>query len=80
MEERRKSVRRRTLKGGRIGFNRASSVACVIRDISPGGAKLSLPSAYRIPSEFVLTFDDGSSARFCLERWQSPTALGVQFL
>ena len=80
MGERRKSVRRRTLKGGQICFNGGtSSMDCLIRDISEGGAKLCLPSVDDIPSEFMLAFDDGRPARECFEKWRSPTALGVQF-
>ena len=80
MEEQRKSVRHRTLKGGRICFNSgSSSVDCVIRDISDGGAKLCLPGVEGIPTEFVLAFDDGKLVRECFARWRSPTALGVEF-
>ena len=81
MEERRKSVRRRMLKGGWICFDGGSSSAdCLIRDISEAEAKLSLPSVYGIPAEFVLAFEDGRPVRECFEKWRSPTALGVHFL
>ena len=81
MGERRKSIRRRTLKGGRICFNAgSSSIDCLIRDISEGGAKLCLPSVDDVPSEFVLAFDDGRPERKCFEKWRSATALGVKFL
>ena len=53
---------------------------CLIRDISEGGAQLCLARADVIPSEFVLAFDDGRTARQCVEKWRSLTALGVQFL
>ena len=81
MEERRKSVRRRKLKGGWIRLGRGSPmVACLIRDLSESGAQLRLSSADMVPSEFVLAFEDGRPARECFEKWTSPTALGVQFL
>jgi hypothetical protein len=81
MEDQRKFVRHRTLKGGRICFNSgSSSLDCLIRDISEGGARLSLPRADVIPSEFVLAFDDGRPARQCFEKWRSLIALRVQFL
>jgi hypothetical protein len=81
MEERRKSVRHRTLKGGRICFNDGStSMDCVIRDISEGGAKLCFPNVVGIPSEFILAFDDGRPSRQCFSKWRKLTAMGVQFL
>jgi hypothetical protein len=81
MEERRRSVRHRTLKGGRILFDGGSSSRdCVIRDISDGGAKLCFPSVVGIPSELLLAFDDGRPSRECFSKWRRPTAMGVEFL
>ncbi len=81
MEARRKFVRHRTLKGGRVCFNNGSTfMDCLIRDISERGAKLCLPSVAGIPSEFVLAFDDGRPSRQCFAKWRRPNALGVEFL
>jgi hypothetical protein len=80
IEERRKNPRHKTLKGGRIVFNNgSSSVACTIRSLSEGGARLLVETVLGIPSEFTLVRDDGGTARECFVRWRSSTVLGVEF-
>jgi hypothetical protein len=79
-EEHRHFARRRTLKGGRIVFNHGqSTISCMIRDLSSGGARLEVPSSLGIGDEFTLAFDDGSASRRCLVRRRSATSLGVEF-
>jgi PilZ domain len=80
-EERRRSVRRKTLKGGRIVFHSAqSTIACTIRDLSDGGAKLQVTSAVGVPDEFTLAFDDGSASKRCSVRHRTATNIGVEFV
>ncbi len=80
MTERRKTQRRRTLKGGRIVFNGGfSSLSCKIRNLSEGGARLEFETVLGVPSEFVLIFDDGSPSKNCVVRWRDATSLGVEF-
>src|ERR1700688_3166262 len=55
MVEYRKHPRHRTLKGGKIIYNRRLTVIdCVIRNLSPGGACLEVNTHY-LPDEFQLT-------------------------
>lgn len=80
IEERRKSPRHKTLKGGLIVFNSgSSSVACTIRSLSENGARLQVETVLGIPSDFTLVRDDGGAARECFVRWRSSTVLGVEF-
>jgi len=80
-EEHRKFPRRRTLKGGRIVFNQGrSTINCMIRDLSPAGARLEVTSSVGIDDEFTLAFDDGSRVQGCVVRRRSVTSLGVEFL
>lgn len=79
-EERRRFARRKVLKGGRIVFNQGrSTIECQIRDLSAGGARLQVASAFGIPDEFTLAFDDGSASLLCVIRRKGPTILGVEF-
>ena len=51
MEDHRRQIRRRVLKGGKILFNnKASSIDCAIRNLSEGGALLHVESAVGIPA------------------------------
>ena len=81
MENRRKFVRRRMFKGGCLTFGEhAHSAGCLIRDLSDGGARVTLTDGRRIPSEVVLSFDDGRPARHCFVKWRRDGLLGMQFI
>jgi len=51
----------------------------MIRDLSPAGARLEVPSSVGIADEFTLAFDDGSAMRRCLVRRRTSTSIGVEF-
>jgi hypothetical protein len=79
-DERRKTSRRKTLKGGTIVFNNGwASFACTIRNASDSGARLHVESVLGIPSAFTLVFGDGSPSRECVVKWRNPSTLGVEF-
>jgi hypothetical protein len=63
-DDKRKSARRRTLKGAIIAYNdRHSTVACTVRDISQTGARLRLIGAISVPETFELLVElDGFEA------------------
>ena len=76
-QERRKSPRRRTLKNGRIVFNnRGSTIDCVVRNLSPQGALLILPSIIGVPDVFEL-YIDGENARDAYIVWKGDGRVGV---
>ena len=80
-EEHRHSHRRKTLKGGRIVFHEGrSTITCVIRDLSLGGARLEVATSVGIPNAFILAFDDDSPTRNCVVKRKTPTSLGVEFV
>jgi hypothetical protein len=80
-EEHRQFPRRKTLKGGRIVFNGGrSTINCMVRDMSPQGARLEVASSVGVEDEFTLAFDDGSQSRLCMVRRRTATSLGVEFL
>ena len=78
--ERRQSLRMRTLKAARILFNQHKSVIdCTVRNLSPTGACLTVPSVVGIPDRFEVWFDADKSIRPCRVVWHKERLLGVEF-
>jgi hypothetical protein len=75
--ERRKLPRHRTLKAGSIWFNRASSIDCRVRNLSPIGACLEVVSQIGIPDDFVLVIEADRFTQSCRVIWRTATRLGV---
>lgn len=81
MDEKRHTLRHRTLKGARIAFQHARAVIqCVVRNLPEAGASLAVDSPLGIPDTFHLMFDDAAENRQCKVIWRSKDRLGVQFL
>jgi hypothetical protein len=78
-EERRKTLRRRVLKGATIAFDRTSGIRCMVRNLSAGGACLELDCSVGIPREFVLVLDSDRSSFASRIVWTGPHHLGVAF-
>ena len=56
MLERRKSIRGRTFLGGSITVpERNATLDCLVRNLSPEGAKLAVDGPTAVPDEFDLT-------------------------
>jgi len=78
-EERRGTIRHRTLKGGRIATNDGfSTINCTVRNMSETGALLRLATVVGVPETFQLLMDDGRKYD-CAVKHKSATDLGVQF-
>ena len=79
-DNQRKAHRQRVLKGGKILFNRHSStINCVVRDESDGGARLKVDTILGIPDTFDLQVMD-RPARPCMVVWKSNRELGVVYV
>ncbi len=79
-DSRRADFRRRVIKGGKIVYNKRQTVIdCSIRDLTPGGAKLTTMSPQSLPRNFQLEFMDGN-VRSCELRWGQGMVFGVKFL
>jgi hypothetical protein len=79
--ERRSSPRQRRLHGGKIVFNNnASTISCVIRDLSSQGARLSVASPIGIPEWFDLRVDRNGACYSAQVAWRSHDQIGVTFL
>ncbi len=57
MEERRTERRTRVLLPARILTNGRASLACSIRDLTEGGARLHVPAPEQVPERFDLVID-----------------------
>ena len=78
-EERRGSIRHRTLKGGRIATNEGhSTFTCMVRNMSDTGALLRVESVVGVPEHFELVMDDGRHFN-CTIVHRSATEIGVHF-
>lgn len=77
--ERRKVPRHRTLKAGNIRFNRAGSIDCRVRNLSPAGAMLEVAGQLGIPHEFALVIEADHFRQNCRVIWRAQTRLGVAF-
>jgi hypothetical protein len=80
MENRRRQERQRTLKSGKIIFNRKSCVVdCTIRNLSDAGACLHVPNVVGIPQEFELLIALDRTVRPCTVKWRTTNQIGVSF-
>lgn len=78
-DDRRRSIRRKVLRGGAIVFNNgASIIACVVRNLSEQGARLELESSLGVPEVFTLRFNDGHAID-CAVVWRRQKTIGVTF-
>lgn len=78
--ERRGDPRLRVLKAARILLNgHFSAINCTVRNLSQGGACLSVASTIGIPERFDVIFDADKTVRPCRMVWHQETRLGVEF-
>lgn len=81
MLERRRTERKPTADTGRVAFGRGPHIECMVRNISPGGARLVFPTKRtRLPKQFVLAIDGEWNRRACQLVWRSGFRVGVRFV
>ena len=79
MQDRRKSRRQRTLKGGSIVFNYGAAIDCILRNVSCSGACLLVASPIGIPDQFEFVLSGDNSGYDCRTHWRSVDRIGVAF-
>ena len=80
MVERRRVARHRTLKSGKIVVQPYASVFdCTVRNLSPNGALLVIPSLAAIPERFDLVLEKDGEQHPCRVAWRGEDRLGVEF-
>lgn len=57
-----------------------SPVACVLKDVSETGARLSVPNLRTLPDRFDLTIAATGRTIGCRTVWESPGEFGVRFV
>ncbi|WP_267427380.1 PAS domain-containing protein [Methylobacterium sp. GC_Met_2] len=79
MEERRNERRTRVLLPASIHMPGRGPIACSIRDLSDGGARLHVRMHAQVPERFDLTVDADGRRFSCEVRHRSDTSINVQF-
>lgn len=80
MIERRKVPRQRSYMGGVLAFNRRwSTMECLVRDISPEGARLIVGSTSILPDELDLTIKQRERSYRVRLAWRDAEQAGVSF-
>lgn len=80
IENKRRSVRMRTMKGANLALPGSASVfSCVMRNLSEHGALVELPSTIGVPAAVILQTQDGTLNRHCRVVWRTETRLGLEF-
>ncbi|WP_128565584.1 PilZ domain-containing protein [Methylobacterium crusticola] len=81
MSESRKESRLRTFLKGRIVFNGGnSSMDCLVRDLSPSGARLMLSQTATLPDGFDLIIPAKDRVHKASLRWRRDDGVGVVFV
>ena len=79
-DERRATPRERRLNAAKIIFNNnASVIDCIMRDLSPRGARLLVASPVGIPERFDLRIDRNGACHPSKVTWRANDQIGVSF-
>jgi hypothetical protein len=77
--DRRAERRQMVLKEGKVMLSDWVSVDCVVRDISPGGARLEFQAPVSLPSEFRLRIVSADLTIPATAAWQRRLEAGISF-
>lgn len=81
MSENRRELRQRTFLKGRIVFNNgASSMDCLVRDLSSSGARLALSETTTLPEMFELYIPQKDRSYRSSLRWRRSDGIGITFV
>ena len=70
--------RQRTLKSARIMIDDGTVLDCIVRNLSPRGALLLVPSL-AVPDRFELIFSASHARQACKVAWRAHDRVGVVF-
>jgi PilZ domain len=81
MNDRRRTARNRTLFAGSVAFHPSMPTTdCLVRNLSPAGAKITFAGAAAVPDKFDLTLDRDERTFQARMIWRSAKEAGVVFL
>jgi PilZ domain len=78
MDEQRTTSRAHAFRPGTIQLG-ASSVSCIVRNVSDAGAALDVVSPHGIPDQFILVLTLDGVRHSCRVVWRQDMRLGVAF-
>ena len=77
--ERRREIRSKALKGAKLAFNSGfGALECVVRDLSPHGARLRFGNATAVPSHFSLHIPSDPGERSAVVCWRGGNEVGIR--
>ncbi len=79
MRDRRRERRKRVLKEGKLMLTEWVSVRCMVRDISPGGARLEFDGPVDLPNAFHLCLVTADLTIPAVPAWQRRDEAGIRF-
>lgn len=77
--EKRTVPRHRVLKHGTLAFSGGGGVDCMVRNISPNGARVDIDNPVGLPGSFTLLIGTDHFIRHCHAVWSSDKRIGVAF-
>jgi hypothetical protein len=77
--ERRCEQRQRVLKEGKVLLTDHTSVDCVVRDLSPSGARIEFEGPIALPAEFRLRIVSADLTIPATAAWQRRLEAGLRF-
>ena len=80
MEERRTSARNRSYLGASVAFNGLSRIDCVVRNLTPRGARIACAQNAPLPANFMLEIPTLAWKRRARVVWTGVESSGVEFL
>jgi hypothetical protein len=79
MIEKRLANRHRVLKHGMLAFDHGGGVDCMVRNMSPTGARLDVVNPVGLPEAFTLVIEVDHFRRHCHAVWSHDKLIGVAF-
>lgn len=76
----RSEERRTSYKFGVVIAQGEKNIRCVVRDLSPSGAKIVLEGALTLPQEFTLAIDGYTAPAHARLAWQNENEAGITFV
>ena len=78
MHQRRLRLRTRIFKIAQL-IGQTWQGRCVVRNVSPVGAGITMESTRPVPDTFDLSFDGGRTLRPCRVLWRTAREIGLEF-
>lgn len=76
----RKEQREKTFRFGRVFVRKDIAYKCIVRDISPSGARVTLEGRFELPDIVLLRIDQSAFARKARVAWRLDEEAGLEFL